>query len=224
MKTLALAFALTALCLAQAARKANEAYQTPQSRASIAAGLSDPARDARQKPKELLAALDLRPGMTVVDLGTGPGYMLPFLSAAVGPSGRVIAEDIQSDFLAKARAKASSESLKNVNFVLGTETDPKLPRASADVILVLDAYHHFDYPERMLASLKSALKPDGRLAIVEYHKLRGAMGEGDPDRPLKHIRATAEEVVKEAESNGFKLLWRRDHIPNSQYIAMFESR
>jgi ubiquinone/menaquinone biosynthesis C-methylase UbiE len=204
----------------QAAREANAGYKTESGRASVAATLIDPSRDARQKPKELVAALELKPGMTVVDLGTGPGYMLPYLSAAVGATGTVVAEDIQTDFLEKARAKAAG--LGNVKFVLGSEKDPSLARGSADLILVLDAYHHFDYPEKMLAALKAALKPGGRLAIVEYHKKAGAMGPGDPERPLKHIRATADEVEKEVIAGGFKLLWRRDHVPDSQYIAMFQ--
>lgn len=185
----------------------------------MAATLSDSGRDARQKPRELVAALDLKPGMTVVDLGAGPGYLLPFLSAAVGPSGKVIAEDIHPDFMDQARAKVRAGGSENVEFVLGTETDPKLPGGCADLILVLDTYHHFDYPEKMLASLKAALKPGGRLAIVEYHKKRGAMGPGDPERALKHIRASAEEVVRELEAAGFRLLRQRDHVPDSQYVA-----
>jgi len=223
MKTLMIMMIAAASAWPQAAKDANAGYRTPEGRAAVAGTLADPGRDARQHPKELVAALDIAPGGTVVDLGTGPGYMLPFLAAAVGPSGKVIAEDIQTDFIDKARAKAQQSGLSNVTFVLGSETDPRLPAGVADLILVLDAYHHFDYPEKMLASLKMALKPGGRIAIVEYHKRRGAMGGGDPDRPLKHIRATDQEVVKELEAGGFKLLWQRDHVKDSQYIAMFRS-
>jgi ubiquinone/menaquinone biosynthesis C-methylase UbiE len=207
---------------AQVATEANKQYTTKEGRAAMVPALDSPDRDIRQKPKELVAALSIKEGMTVVDLGTGPGYMLPFLSAAAGVEGRVIAEDIQSDFIEKARAKAEKDHLSNVEFILGTETDPKLPPRSADLILVLDVYHHFDYPDKMLAAFRAALKPGGRLAIVEYHKKRGAMGGGDPDRALTHIRASAEEVEKEVQAAGFKLLWRRDHVPDSQYIAIFQ--
>jgi len=222
-------FVMTALlaaasALAQVAGPANAGYRTPEGRAQVAAGLGAPDRDARQKPRELVAALDLKPGMTVVDLGTGVGYMLPHLSAAVGAGGSVIAEDIQQDFLDKAKAKARQEHLETVQFVLGTDRDPRLPANSADLILVLDAYHHFDYPQQMLAKLSEALKPSGRLAIVEYYKRRGAMGAGDPDRPLSHIRLDADDVVKEVESNGFRLLKRQEHVPGSQYIAIFEKK
>ncbi len=205
----------------QVAKDANRAYGTKEGRAALIPTLTNPDRDIRQKPKELVEALGVKPGSTVVDLGTGPGYMLPFLSPAVGAKGRVIAEDIQTDFLDKAREKAAELGLKNITFVLGSDTDPHLPANSADLVLVLDAYHHFDYPEKMLAAFRLSLKPGGRLAIVEYHKRRGAMG-GDPDRPLTHIRAAEDEVIKEVEAAGFKHLWHRDHVPDSQYIAMFE--
>ena len=211
------------LMWAQAAPDANRAYQTKEGRAGIAAALDRSDRDARQRPQELVAELGIQPGSTVVDLGTGPGYMLPFLSRAVGKKGKVIAEDIQSDFLDPARAKAKQEKLSNVEFVLGSGTDPHLAESSADFILILDAYHHFDYPDRMLASLRRALRDGGRLGIVEYHKKRGAM-EGDPDRALQHIRLDADGVVKEVEAGGFRLLSRKDHIPDSQYIAIFEKR
>jgi len=105
--------------------------------------------------------------------------------------------------------------------VQGTERDPKLEAGAADLILVLDSYHHFDYPEEMLAHLARALRPGGRLAIVEYYKRRGAMSGEDPDRALKHIRLDADDMVKEVEAAGFRLAWRRDHVPGSQYIAVF---
>jgi ubiquinone/menaquinone biosynthesis C-methylase UbiE len=216
-------FAAGLLALGQAAQEANRPYQTSEGRAGIADALDQPDRDARQKPVDLVKSLAIRPGSTVVDLGTGPGYMLPFLSSAVGPDGKVIAEDIQTDFLDRARDKAARLGLKNIDFVMGTAQDPHLTPASADLILVLDAYHHFDYPDRMLESLRRSLRDGGRLAIVEYYKRRGAM-EGDPDRALQHIRLDADGVVREVESNGFRLVSRKDHIPGSQYIAIFERK
>ena len=212
-----------AVAFAQAAKEANKGYQTKEERAGLAASLDNPGRDATQRPAELVQSLGIRAGSTVVDLGTGPGYMLPYLSRAVGPSGRVIAEDIQTDFLDRARAKAAREDLKNVEFLLGTDADPRLTASSADLILVLDAYHHFDYPDRMLASFRRALRDGGRLAIVEYYKRRGSM-EGDPDRALTHIRLDADDVIKEVEGGGFQLVSRRDQIPNRQYVAIFERK
>src|SRR6516164_4025470 len=96
--------------LAQVAAQANSGYQTEQQRKAVANGLADPARDEKQKPGELIRAMGLQPGMTVADVGTGIGYMLPFLSRRVGPEGKVLAEDIFDDFL--SAAKQHSEDLK----------------------------------------------------------------------------------------------------------------
>ena len=159
------------------AEKANEGYKTPEGRAGVGSTLAAPDRDARQKPKELVAAMGLKAGMTVADVGTGVGYMLPFLSSTVGPNGKVVAEDIFPDFLDKARQRTATLKLSNVQFVQGTTDDPKLPENTFDEILMLDVYHHIDYPAKVLASLRKALKPDGRLVIVEYHKNEGVDAE-----------------------------------------------
>jgi ubiquinone/menaquinone biosynthesis C-methylase UbiE len=204
----------------QVAREANRDYETREGRTKMTGILESPARLANLRPAELVAGLGVQRGSTVIDLGTGTGNLLADLSSAVGPGGRVIAEDIHEDFLERARERAGKAGLGNVQFVLGTETDPKLPSGAADLVIVLDAYHHFDYPERMLAAIKRSLRPAGRLAIIEYHKKRGAM-EIDPDFALKHIRAGAEQVLQEVQAAGYKLLWQREHAPGRQYIAMF---
>lgn len=214
---------LSAAAWTQVAREANRDYETREGRAKMVGVLESPERLANLRPAELVSRLEIRPGSTVVDLGTGTGNLLADLSGAVGAEGRVIAEDIQQDFLDRARERAAKASLRNIEFVLGTETDPKLPAGAADLVIVLDAYHHFDYPERMLGAIKRSLRPGGRLAIVEYHKKRGAMERG-PDFALTHIRADADQVVREVEAAGLNLLWRRDHAPERQYIAMFTLR
>jgi predicted methyltransferase len=207
--------------VAQVADQANQAYKTPEQRKGIAQRLTAPDRDERQRPQALVTALKLKQGQTVADLGTGVGYLLPYLSEAVGGNGLVLAEDIFPDFLAKARATAEAERLNNVRFILGTTTDPHLPVHSSDVILVLDAYHHFDFPAKMLARIKAALKPGGRLAIVDYYKRAGAMPGGDA---VNHIRLDIDDVVKEIEAEGFKAVGRQEHIPQSQYLVFFEAR
>src|SRR3954470_5372707 len=112
---------------AQVASEANKRYQTPEGRASIATSLNDPHRDDRQKPKDLVAALGLKPGMSVADIGTGTGYMLPFLHDAVGDKGHVYGEDIFDDFLRQARDRVEAKHYRNVTFIKGTEHTTNLP-------------------------------------------------------------------------------------------------
>ena len=208
---------LSAPLAAQVAGQANAGYRTEQQRKGLAAGLADPARDEKQKPGELIRAMGLQPGMTVADVGTGIGYMLPFLSRRVGPGGRVIAEDVFDDFLASAKQRAENLKLANVTFVKGTETDPKLPEAGVDIVLALDVYHHFDYPEKMLAAIHRSLKPGGKLVVVEYYKRQEAMPGG---RALTHIRLDMPDMIKEIEANHFHLLAEKEHVPDSQYMLI----
>jgi ubiquinone/menaquinone biosynthesis C-methylase UbiE len=217
MRVIAAGVCGAALLCGQVAQHANENYRTAEQRAGMTRTLTAADRDARQRPRELVAAMELKPGMTVVDVGTGPGYMLPFLGEAVGPSGRVIAEDIFPDFLEQARRRAEEARLPNVTFVRGDEKDSRVPAGAGDVVLVLDAYHHFDYPAEMLASLRRGLKPDGRLVIVEYHKSKEAMG----GRGEEHVRLGIDDAIREIEANGFKLVSRRDFVPKVQWMGVF---
>lgn len=215
MKLLALLLSVAG-AYAQVAGNANNGYKTKEGRTRVATTLAASDRDGRQKPQELVDAIQLKPGMTVADLGTGVGYMLPYFHKAVGPTGKVIAEDIFPDFLEQARATAAKHALSNVEFVHGTDQDPKLPENAVDVAFTLDAYHHFDYPEKMLTAIGRSLKSGGRLVIVDFYKA----GFRDP----AHIRLDRDDVIKEVESYGWKLVSKQDHIPNSQYIAIFQKR
>jgi ubiquinone/menaquinone biosynthesis C-methylase UbiE len=220
MKRLAILAALCASHLpAQVAAEANTGYKTAEQRQSVAKTLGNPERDNTQRAGVLIRDMDIKPGMTVADVGTGIGYMLPFLSRAVGPDGTVIGEDIFEDFLEGARQLARNQKLSNVTFVKGSETDPNLPEGKVDRVLTLDAYHHFDFPEKMLAAIHKALKPGGKLIVVEYYKRPEAMPNG---RALTHIRLDMPDMIKEIEANRFHLVMEREHIRNVQYSLVFE--
>jgi ubiquinone/menaquinone biosynthesis C-methylase UbiE len=204
--------------MAQVATNANQRYETAEGRKSIAANLGSASRDATERPQVLVDAMDIRPGMTVADIGTGVGYMLPYLSRAVGPSGHVVAEDIYNDFLGAAKRRVEEQKLDNVMFTLGTETNPRLAASSLDVILALDSYHHYNYPEKMLAAFHSALRDGGRLFVVEYYKRPNAMPGGDA---VQHIRLDEPDLVREVEAQGFRKVSEREHIKGSQYMVTF---
>lgn len=201
---------------AQVADYANSGYKTEEGRARVAQTLSAHDREQTQRPKDLVAKLELKPGMTVADIGTGVGYMLPYLNEAVQPGGKLVAEDIFPDFLAKAKANAAAKQLNNVTFIHGDTKSPKLPKHAVDLALVLDVYHHFDFPESMLAGIRDGLKTGGRLAIVDFYK----EGFRDP----KHIRLDEKDVIKEIEANGFELITTGPFTPNRQYMAIFKKK
>lgn len=210
--------AFAACASAQVAGSVNAGYQTPEQRRSMAANLDNPGRDRTQKPGELVRMMGVQPGMTVADVGTGPGYMLPYLSRAVGPAGHVFGEDFFDDFLAAARQHAAAQKLANVEFVKGSASDPHLPATRFDEILVLDAYHHFDHPEEMLAALHKALKDSGKLIVVEYYKRPEALN----GRAVTHIRLDMPDLIKEIESNHFRLVREEETIPREQYMLTLE--
>lgn len=221
MKKLGCLFLFCAVAFPQVAEQANEAYKTKEGRASVAKNLIDPARDERQRPRDIVDQMGLQPGQSVADVGTGVGFMLPYLSRAVGDKGTVYAEDIQQDFLDQARMRANTLNLTNVKFVLGTDRDPRLPAGTLSGVLILDVYHHFDYPEAMLEHIRDSLVSDGKLVIVEYYKRRGAMPNGDPDRAIQHIRLDEDDLIREVVANGYKVVDKHELVPKSQYIVTF---
>lgn len=200
---------------------ANAHYQTPEQRRRLAAALSDPARDRLERPAELVRALKICPGSRVVDFGAGSGYMEPYLSAAVGPHGQVIAEDVHPEFLDATRKQVARLGLTNVRLVCGRADDPRLPGRWADLILSLDVYHHLDDPQAILAAFKRTLAPRGRLVVVDYYRRAGAIPGMNA---LTHIRADRDQVTGEVQSGGFRLIDQFDQIPGSQYVAIFKVR
>jgi ubiquinone/menaquinone biosynthesis C-methylase UbiE len=168
--------------------------------------------------QQLVDALGIQSGSTVADVGAGRGTYLPIWSVAVGSAGHVIAEDIDKLSLDQARKKIDKRDYPNVEFVLGAAKDAMLPDSCADLIVVIDAYHHFAYPSDMLSSLSKALKTGGRLAIIDIYKT---------DKPTRgfpmpgHIRLNRDEVINEIVSNGFRLVSTRDYRQGHQYIAIF---
>jgi SAM-dependent methyltransferase len=175
----------------------------------------DPARDAWQEPAELVASLQLQPGQSVADIGAGTGYFERHLAAAVGPTGRVIAIDIEPDMVAHLSERARREETPQVEARLGAPDDPKLAPGEVDLVLLVDTYHHVDDRVAYFGRLKAALRPGGRLVVVDFRP------DGDPaiGPPLAH-RLTPDQVRDELGRAGWTPLAAPDLLPQ-QYVLVF---
>lgn len=138
--------------------------------ATDAGWLDRSERETEENPELALDLIGIGPGMSVADIGAGSGYMTVRIARRVGETGRVYAEDIQPALLSRLQEKARVAQLTNIESVLGTEDDARLPADTMDLVLLVDVYHEFWQPQLMLKSLRSTLKPDGRLVLMEYRK------------------------------------------------------
>jgi ubiquinone/menaquinone biosynthesis C-methylase UbiE len=148
-------------------------------------------REKEEEPAKLVEALAVKEGMTVADVGAGSGYHAFRLAPLVGDKGKVLAVDIQKEMLEVIEARAKMEKVTNVETVLGTDKDPKLPEGKVDLIYLVDVYHEFEHPYEMTEKLVAALKPGGRMVFVEFR-------EEDPKVPIKPVHKMSErQVIKE---------------------------
>lgn len=154
-------------------------------------------RENEERPRAAIRLLNLKPGMSVADVGAGSGYYTELLAQKVGPGGKVYATDIQPGMIALLRQRIARAKLTNVEPVLSTESDTRLPAGALDLILLVDVYHEFSNPQEMLRQLRAALKPGGRLVLLEFRKEDPAV----PIRP-EHKMSVA-EVRAELEPEGF---------------------
>ncbi|TVM03026.1 MAG: SAM-dependent methyltransferase [Candidatus Brocadia sp. WS118] len=176
--------------------------------------LEDPGRDVWQKPDEVLKALDIKRGQVVADIGAGSGYLTAKLSERVGESGIVYAVDIQQEMVAYARKKLMDRGLKNVVVVLGDMDDPKLPPEKMDTIILLSTYHEIAKPIEFMKKLKLALKPRGKLAILEF------TDESPIGPPLK-FRLPEDVVMDEMQQADFILLQKHTLLLPYQCFLVF---
>ena len=178
--------------------------------------LERPERVHEERPDEVIAAMGLKPGDVAVDLGCGTGFFARRMAKTVGPAGKVYAVDIQLEFMDKVKELCEEEGVTNVVPVLGEEKDPKLPRGEVDWILLVDVYHEFQEPQAMLARMRESLKPDGKIALVEYRLL----GKTAEHIKLEH-RMPVKQVLAEWNPAGFELIDLLEFLP-SQHLFIFQ--
>jgi len=182
--------------------------------AENAGWLIRPDREATEQPEKVLDALRIPEGATVADVGAGVGYFTWRLADRVGPAGKVIAVEVQQKMLDLMAEDLKRRNISNVEMVLGGIRDPRLPAGAVDLALLVDVYHEFSEPEAMMLGIRRALKPDGRLVLVEYRK-------EDPSIPILPLhKMSIEEVRSEIQPLGFEFRELLNFLP-TQHILIF---
>ncbi len=178
--------------------------------------LERPQRLAEEDPDRLVRELHLRPGQVVADIGSGTGYISRRLAQVVGPAGKVLAVDVQPEMLELLKAFDTRLGVTNIVPTLGTTTDPQLPSASVDLALMVDVYHEFDLPFEMMQGICRALKPGGRVVLVEYRA-------ENPAVPIKPLHKMTQAQVKR-EMSVLPLQWVQTiEVLPRQHIIVFKS-
>ena len=174
-------------------------------------------REKEERTDLLLAELRLRPGMTVADVGAGTGYIARRMARAVGPTGRILAVDLQPEMLRLLAESARREDLPQIVPVLGADDDTKLPASTVDLAVMVDVYHELEHPFEVLASVVRALKPGGRLVFVEYRA-------EDPAVPIKTLhKMSVAQIRREAAAHPLAFERLGSRLP-WQHVVVFTRR
>ncbi len=169
---------------------------------------------AEEQPAKVIEALELKGGEVVADLGAGSGYFTFRLAPKVGEKGKVLAVEIQDEMIAELKKRIDKNKVTNVETVKCTESDPRLPEAGVDIVLMVDVYHEIAFPYEVMTAIRKALKPGGRMVFIEYRK-------EDPKVPIKEVhKMSMEQLKKEMAVVGLDHVKTVDTLPR-QHIAIF---
>ncbi|MDH5601868.1 MAG: methyltransferase domain-containing protein [Gammaproteobacteria bacterium] len=176
-------------------------------------------REVYSERHAVVKELQLKPGLDVADIGAGTGFYSFLFAKEVGPTGKVFAVDITKDFLTNINRIAKEQKLKNIHTILSNQKDTLLEPGSIDLAFVCATYHHFEYPKTTLATIHRALRPGGKLVIIDFRKQAGISSGW----VMSHVRSDKHAVIKEIEATGFKYE-SESEILKSNYFLRFKKK
>ncbi len=179
--------------------------------------LERPQREAEERSDLIVGALDIKSGQTIADLGADSGYFTFRIASLAGPDGKVLAIDIEEAMLKVIRQRAHREGVDNIQTVRSTPKDPNLAARSIDLLFMVDVYHELEFPFEMMTSVRAALKPGGRIALIEYRR-------EDPAVMIKEVHKMSErQIVREITAAGFRHVKTVRTLP-LQHLVFFEAK
>lgn len=178
------------------------------------------SRSIFQKRNEIIDVLGLESGTDVADIGAGTGFFSRMMAHKVGKKGKVYAVDIAENFIEHIDAMAKKDGLKNVKGIVCSERSVDLPKNSIDVAFICDVYHHFEYPFDTMASLQKAMRPGGRLVIVDFERINGTTS----DFLMNHVRCGKGTVTDEVKDSGFDFTEEVDLGMEDQWVRIYTKR
>jgi ubiquinone/menaquinone biosynthesis C-methylase UbiE len=191
----------------------NRHYQNPEFERWVTI-FESPGREVYDRREAIVEALALEPGMVVADIGAGTGLFSLMFSPRVGATGSVYAVDISRTFIDNILRRARGQDMKNVIGIVSDQKDTRLPPTSIDLAFICDTYHHFEFPQTMLASIQRALRPGGRLVIIDFRKQPAVSTAW----VMSHVRADKTIVTDEVTRAGFRLIADRDILTRNYYL------
>lgn len=195
----------------------NDSFRDPDPQ-KFAARFEVESREVFAKRVEIVAELGLKPGMVIADVGAGTGLFTREFAARLGRDGRVLAVDISENFLEHIRRTVREKGLLNVETVLCTDDSTKLPQGSVDAVFICDTYHHFEYPAKTMTSVRKALRPGGKVYVIDFHRIEGKSSEWT----MNHVRAGQEVFEAEILEAGFRRLRQVEGVLSDNYMLVFE--
>jgi len=194
----------------------NDSYQDPDP-STYVERFEREGREVYDNRRIIVEKLDLKPGMAVADVGCGTGLFTRLIARDVGPESKVYAVDIAETFVNHTLFSSRARGLRNVEGVVCAPDDVRLPENSVDLVFICDTYHHFEFPQKTMSSIRRALRPGGRLVVLDFERIEGVSS----DWILGHVRAGKEVFRSEIEAAGFRLREELD-LFEQNYFLVFE--